>query len=109
MQTIDTQTLEQKLDGNNNFVFLNVLPKESYQKEHIKGSDNIPYDDENFVEKVSEKAIAKDTEIIVYCQNTDCPASDKAAQKLIDAGYTNVKDYEAGIEAWKEADNAIAA
>jgi len=34
-----------------------------------------------------------------------CSASPKAAQKLESIGFQNVKDYDGGLEAWKEAGN----
>ena len=107
MKTINTKTLKQTLKNNENIVFLNVLSEEQYQKEHIPGSENIPYDADDFVEQAAQKAPDKSSEIIVYCANEDCSASEKAAKKLEDAGYTNVKDYEGGMKEWKESDNEV--
>lgn len=109
MQTIDAQELKRKIDANEDFVFLNVLSREYFDKEHIPGSDNIPYDSEDFVQKVEERAGGKETEIVVYCANTECTASPKAAEKLEDAGFTNVIDFEGGMEEWKDAEYAVAA
>jgi len=103
MQIIDRKTLKQKLDNNEDFTFLNVLPCEYYEKEHIPGSKNIPYNSDDLEEQVEQMAGSKDAEIIVYCTNEDCPASDKAANRLMDAGFTNVKDFSGGMEEWKNA------
>ena len=40
---------------------------------------------------------------MVYCKNTECPASEKAASRLDELGYRSVFDYEAGKVDWKEA------
>lgn len=103
MQIIDHEKMKEKLDNNEDFVFLNVLPNEEYEKEHIPDSDNIPYNDDNFVEKVQKKAGSKDKEVIVYCADEECDASVKAAGKLEDAGFTNIIDFSGGMEEWKDA------
>lgn len=103
MQNIDAETLKQKMDKNEDFVFLNVLPADKFREEHIPQSENIPYDDENLIQKVENKTSSKDDEIIVYCANTECDASDKAAEKLEDQGFTNVKDFAGGLQEWKDA------
>ena len=42
----------------------------------------------------------KDREIIIYCSNYMCTASHFAVQKLLDAGYTKVYVYAAGMAGW---------
>jgi rhodanese-related sulfurtransferase len=41
-------------------------------------------------------------EIVVYCKDKSCSASPKAAEELLSMGFQNLKDYEGGLEAWKE-------
>lgn len=45
----------------------------------------------------------KDTHLIFYCANTRCTASDVAARRAVEAGYTNVHVMRAGIMGWQEA------
>jgi len=103
MKNINHETLKQKLDNEEDFVFLNVLPREAYEKEHIPGSENIPYDSDDLEEQAEQKADSKDAEIIVYCADEECQASNKAAKRLEEEGFTNVKDFEGGMEEWKSA------
>lgn len=100
MQTINHEKLKQKLDNNENFIFLNVLSREDFKKEHIPGSENIPHNSDNFEDKVEQKAGSNDA---VYCASKDCLASENAAKNLEDAGFTNVTDFEGGMKAWKDA------
>jgi rhodanese-related sulfurtransferase len=45
----------------------------------------------------------KNTEVVFYCANAKCMASHGAAQRAVDAGYTNVKVLADGIQGWKKA------
>jgi rhodanese-related sulfurtransferase len=44
----------------------------------------------------------KSTQLIFYCYNTFCLASDEAAERAITAGYTNVGRMRAGITGWQD-------
>lgn len=84
----------------NDFVLINVLPREQFIDKHIRTSVNIPLEDPNFVQKVEEVAGSKDREVVVYCASLECNASPKAAQKLEAAGFTHVYDLEGGTRDW---------
>jgi rhodanese-related sulfurtransferase len=43
------------------------------------------------------------TTLIFYCYGTICPASDIAADRAIDSGYTDVRVMKAGIVGWNKA------
>ncbi|WP_280553438.1 rhodanese-like domain-containing protein [Halomonas sp. 25-S5] len=82
------------------FVLLNVLPRDAFNKQHIRTSINMPVKDENFVDKVADVVGSKERKVVVYCANFDCDASPKAARKLEEAGFTQVYDYEGGTQDW---------
>ena len=46
---------------------------------------------------------AKDAQLVFYCANTLCKASDGAAIRAQDAGYTQVSVMREGIKGWVEA------
>ncbi len=46
---------------------------------------------------------AKDSKVVFYCGSTMCTASDKAADRALTAGYTNVSVMREGIKGWKKA------
>lgn len=48
----------------------------------------------------------KDASLVFYCGSTRCTASDKAAVRAIDAGYTQVSVMREGIKGWKKAGKA---
>jgi len=47
------------------------------------------------------------TALVFYCGNTDCRASDGAAERAREAGYANVNVLRAGIAGWVEAGHPV--
>lgn len=107
MQTIDIEQLRDKMSKNDDLLLINVLSKEDFREHHIPNSVNIPVEQDDFVEQVQGHSEGKNQEIVVYCANTSCDASPKAASKLEDAGFTNVYDFEGGIEEWEAAKQPV--
>jgi len=100
MKTINAEELKKKIDTKEDFILVDVLGKESYEARHVPTAINIPVDEiEN---RASSELPDKNKEIVVYCASTDCQASPRAAKKLVELGYTNVVDYEAGIAGWQD-------
>lgn len=84
------------------FVLINVLPREKFNEQHIRTSVNVPVDNDDFVQTVESVSGSKDRKIVVYCANFECDASPQAARKLEDAGFKQVYDYEGGTKDWFE-------
>lgn len=101
MRTIIKSQLKQYLDQKQDLLLIDVLPREMFIKQHIPGAVNIPLkDNQNFLKDVEARAESEDQLIVVYCANIKCDASEKAAQKLESAGFTNVQRFEEGLEGW---------
>lgn len=103
MNTVTADTLNQMQQQNGDFLLINTLDEEHFPQTRIPGSINIPQSSDDFVSRVEQEAGSKDKEIIVYCASTQCQSSHKAAQKLEQAGFSNVSDFEAGAEGWQQA------
>lgn len=102
MQTISRQNLKQKIDSNEDFTLIEVLPTDSFRDFHLPGAMNVPLSDEAFDENI-QKAADKDNTVVVYCMNKECDASPKAARRMEELGFKHVLDYEDGKEDWKES------
>lgn len=101
MQAISKQQLKaMNEEQHDDFVLINVLKPEYFNKQHIRTSINIPQDQEDFAQKVEDVAGSKSRKVVVYCAGFDCDASSEAAKKLDEAGFTQVYDYEGGTEDW---------
>jgi rhodanese-related sulfurtransferase len=103
MKTLKARQLEMVLGGPQHARLIDVLPEESFEKEHIEGAVNIPVRHDDFVRRVEDLVDEKDNSVIVYCASKECDASPTAARKLEQAGFSNVYDFEGGIKEWKDA------
>lgn len=101
MQAISKQELK-TMNGQDekDFILVNVLPNEVFNKDHIRTSINVPVDEDGFEKQVEAVAGSKDRDVVVYCANFECDASPQAAKKLEEAGFTSVYDYEGGTRDW---------
>lgn len=81
--------------NNSNVIILDVRTEDEYNSGHIENSVLIPVDDlEN---KAEELLVNKEQKILVYCRSGN--RSKKAADLLVEMGYTNVYDF-GGIKDW---------
>lgn len=99
--TIEREELKAKLDRGDDVVLLEALPQEEFESYHLPGAKNLPLDEVR--ERAPQVIPDRDAEVVVYCANEHCTASPRATKILLDLGYRNVRDYEAGKEDWKEA------
>ncbi len=82
------------------FKLVDVLDKDHFEKEHIRGAISLPLKE---IEKNASKMLKKSDTVVVYCASFDCQASTNAAEKLLTIGYKNVSDYKGGLKDYKEA------
>ena len=101
--TITRDALKKKIDDGSDFVLVDVLGEGSYEQRHLPGAISIDAHHEDFIEQVEKRVPDKSREIVVYCSSFTCPLSPMAANKLVDAGYTNVVDFEGGLADWEDA------
>jgi rhodanese-related sulfurtransferase len=84
-------------------VFLDARLPEDFKAGHIKGAINLPYEEsEEYAPQVLPK-LAKEEEIIAYCDGTECESSLLLARELMELGYGNIKVFFGGWQEWQEA------
>lgn len=111
IETLGVTNLKDRLDRESpdntdpkkGYALVNVLGEETFEKEHIPQSINIPKGREDEF----EQRFSRDKEIIVYCASPECDASPTVARELVDRGFTNVRDFEGGMSEWKDADGTV--
>lgn len=97
IETIDREELKAKLDRGDDFKLVMALHDWAFRAMHIPGS--IHYQS---VEDALEGLDVND-EIVVYCSNVDCVASQFAYRGLVENGYNNVRRYSGGLADWQSA------
>jgi len=100
---VSTEDLKQWIDEKKDFVLLDVLVQDSYEARHVPTAKSAPVSEADFLDKVAESVSGKEDTVVVYCSSSTCGASPQAAAKLVEAGYTNVYDYEGGLADWQNA------
>jgi rhodanese-related sulfurtransferase len=109
MKTTSTDDLIRWLDAGEDLLLIDVLPEERFDKKHIPGAVNVPASADDFAERVAVHTHGKkEKKVVVYCSSEACDASPSAARKLDQAGFKQVFDYEAGIEAYEKAGRKLA-
>lgn len=99
-QTIDAGTLHERMAGHDRPILVNALAREAFDETRIPGSISIPA---HAAVRIAPEVLAKDQPIVVYCSSRSCTASPTLAQKLVDLGFTEVTDFEGGVEEWEHA------
>jgi rhodanese-related sulfurtransferase len=103
MQAIDRTELRRWMDEGRDFALVEVLAPEAFRQFHLPNAINVPVHQKKFEAAIEAAVPAKDRPVVVYCQDQDCNASPEAAERMEQAGYQQVYDYEAGKMDWKEA------
>lgn len=79
--------------------FWNVLTEDYFEGELIPGSRWVPLD--RVGREVAALNVDRGAALLVYCSGPTCPNSRDAGQKLATLGFTNVRVFEGGLQAWK--------
>ena len=96
--TITLDELRAKLDAREDVILVEALGPLYYEDAHLPGAINIPHDQVD--ELAPELLPDKDAEVVVYCANGPCKNSGIASRRLLDLGYTDVRDYHEGKAEW---------
>jgi rhodanese-related sulfurtransferase len=103
LQIISTDALAQ----GNGIALIDVRLADDFASAHLPGATSNCVFEVPFVERMKEIAPDPATSVVVYGAGPDSHESRMAAEKLLRAGYTNVKDYRDGLEGWIAAGHAI--
>ena len=82
---------------------LDVRTPEEFAEGHVPGAINIPYTE--LEQRASELEMEHSDELVVYCQSGRRAGIAEAT--LAELGFTNVRDLDGHIAAWKEAERRL--
>ncbi len=92
---IDPTRLNAMLSSGSAPTVVDVRGASDFAKGHIPGALNVAY---NAIERAG---LAKDTELVFYCGNDQCPLSHLAARTLEPLGYKKLIVLGGGLSAWE--------
>lgn len=82
--------------------FIDVRSVEEFREGHLKGAQNLVYDEE-FVDKI--ESLDKSKPVAVYCRTGR--RSKECSEILIQAGFKKVYDLDGGLSQWKYKEELI--
>jgi rhodanese-related sulfurtransferase len=94
----------EELKASDNYILLDTRKKEEYLVSKIENATWVghkKFEIESFIEKYPKK----DAPIVVYCSIG--VRSENIGEKLVEAGYSNVKNLYGGIFKWKNTGNPV--
>ena len=92
---ITAEEAKEIMDSSEGYIILDVRTQEEYDQGHIPGAVLIP--NMEIAARAEKELPDKDQLILVYCRSGN--RSKKAAQILVELGYTNIKEF-GGIIDW---------
>jgi len=100
-ERIGREALREKIDHGEDFVLVDALSPIAFAMSHLPGAINLT---PGWVDDRARRRIPDlDTEVIVYCESSDCDSSVAVANRLVDLGYRNILHYAEGRRDWAEA------
>ena len=97
METIEREELKAALDSGAEIRLVMAMHETHFEQAHIPGSVQL------FSPEQAGQLLEVYDHIVVYCSDRSCSASRIVAQKLIDAGYQDVRHYPGGLAEWHAA------
>jgi rhodanese-related sulfurtransferase len=94
---ISAEELAERIQLEQAPLIIDVRSEKEYAKAHIPGAVNIPHD--QLGDRLSEIDAAKTDEIVVHCRSGH--RAGIAEEVLIEAGYSDVRDLDGHMNAWK--------
>jgi rhodanese-related sulfurtransferase len=99
---ISTEEVRLLLERGDGHVIVDALAPMVYAHSHLPGAINLPATDVDPL-KAARRIPDRDTTIVVYCTNADCGDSLETAARLRELGYSDVRHYAEGKDAWRAA------
>jgi rhodanese-related sulfurtransferase len=97
---IDVKQLLVIMTGGQPYHLFDARPGKRFGAAHVPGAKSAFPKDKDFLSRLPED---KNALLVFYCGGPTCPYTGDAVKKALDAGYTNLKGFQAGLPGWKKA------
>ncbi len=99
-ENITLAELQALTESGEDIILVDALSPAHYESSHLPGAVNLPYE---FVDGAEKVLPDKNMALVIYCMSTECVASGEEARELEALGYTNVRHFAEGKQAWIKA------
>lgn len=97
---IDVKELLAIMTGGKPYHLYDARPAKRFGESHLPGAQSAFPKEPNFLSRLPAD---KNALLIFYCGGPTCPFTGDAVKKAQEAGYTNLKGFQAGLPGWKKA------
>lgn len=97
------QELRQWMDQKKEFILVDTLPDQHFEKRHLPGAQNACVFQVTFPEQIAAIVRDRDRNIVVYGSSALSYDAATASEKLLRLGYRNVFALTGGIADWRKA------
>ncbi len=101
LEDISRESLWAKIEAGEDFVLVDALSPMSFAVSHLPGAINLT--PASMDGRARKRIPDLDTEIVVYCESSDCTSSVVVANRLVALGYRNVRHFREGRRDWAQA------
>ncbi len=95
---VEVGEVRELLERGADLLVVDAREPESYRRGHLPGAVNYPYG--NWLEE-GKPLPPRDRDLIVYCNNQDCPIGRLWSEQAVQRGYTRVRHMKAGFAGWE--------
>ena len=88
------------MTGGETYHLFDARPGKRFGGGHVPSAESAFPKDDDFLSKLPAE---KDALLVFYCGGATCPYTGVAVKKAREAGYTNLKGFQAGLPGWKKA------
>jgi rhodanese-related sulfurtransferase len=100
---VSKKKVERSLDSNT--VFIDARYARDFKAGHLEGAINVPVDTNDIERQKAMSGVAKNADIVVYCQSSGCPYAGIVTAKLKTDGFSNISIFKGGWNEWKTNKN----
>lgn len=97
---IDVKELLAIMTSGGAYHLYDARPAKRFGEGHVPGAESAFPKDKDFLSRLPDD---KDALLIFYCGGPTCPFTGVAVKMAQEAGYTNLKGFQAGLPGWKKA------
>jgi rhodanese-related sulfurtransferase/polyisoprenoid-binding protein YceI len=101
---ISPQDLFNQMDKGEKLTLIDTLTLEHFMNVHIPGAENACVFEVVFLDNVDRIVATKDDAIVIYGSSPKTMDAVTACEKLVRAGYTNVRVLDGGLVSWQKKD-----